>query len=432
MELVRVALPFGRGHVVTDLPAAVTRVLAPQPWPRTPMSEADLVTLAIEQPVAGPPLCDLARDASHLVVITSDHTRALPSRITLPPLLAEARRHRPDLAITLLVGTGLHRAPTVQEARERFGPDILVQCRLQVHDATSAQHLVDLGVLSTGTRLLVNRAVAEADLVVAEGLIEPHFFAGYSGGRKSVLPATSGAESIYQNHRPRYIDHPCARNGVLDGNPVHEESLEAARRARLAFILNVVVSETRTIVAAVAGDLDAAHRAGVAVLAQHAVCPAHPAEIALVSNAGYPLDRDLYQSVKGLAVAADAVVRGGTIILVAECCDGIGHADFFGLASRPAGPRAILEAIRGGNAPARDAWQVQVLARVLEDARVIVVSRNLDPRDVRAMHMDWAPDLPAALAVARVRYGSDGRINVIPEGPATVIVPLEDSGAVLR
>lgn len=219
---------------------------------------------------------------------------------------------------------------------------------------------------------------------------------------------------------------------MLDGNPIHEESLEAARRARLAFTSNFVISETKTIVAAVAGDLDAAHRAGVAVLAQHAACPAHLAEIVLVSNAGYPLDRDLYQSVKGLAVAADAVVRGGTIILVAECCDGIGHADFFRLASQPAGPRAILEAIRAGHAPARDAWQVQVLARVLEGARVIVVSRNLNPRDVRAMHMEWAPDVPTALAVARARHGSDSRINVIPEGPATVIVPLEDSGAKQR
>ncbi len=422
-EHLAVSLPCGYGAVTADFPVGCTRILATRSWsvPRT--DHEALVAGALAQPVAGPRLCELSRGLDHVVVITSDHTRALPSRVTLPLLFAEARRFQPDLRITLLVGTGLHRSPSREEIEERFGPEILSACHLEVHDAGSDANLVDLGTLSTGTHLLVNRLVAEADLVVAEGLIEPHFFAGYSGGRKSVLPATAGTESIYRNHRAECIDHPRARNGVLDGNPIHEEALEAARRTPLRFILNVVIDATKHIVAAVAGDPEAAHQAGVEQVAAHATCPAPPADIVVVSNFGYPLDRDLYQCVKGLSVASDAAVPQATIVLAAECRDGIGHSDFSRLASAPGGPTQILKMIRTGAAPARDAWQVQILARVLEQHRVIVTSLRLDPRDLRAMHMEWAPDLPTALAMARARHGTGAQINVIPEGPATIVVP---------
>lgn len=418
----QVSIPFGRGHIDVTVPSHAV-VASPRPWPRIAEDGTALVVRALEAPIASPRLADLARGMSHLVVITSDHTRAVPSRVTLPVLFAEARRYRPDLRITLLIGTGLHRAPSARELEEQLGGDVLSTCHLAIHDATRAESLADLGELSTGSRLLVNRLLVEADLVVAEGLIEPHLFAGYSGGRKSILPAVAGAESIFRNHRPEFIDHPRARNGVMDGNPVHEEMVEAARRAGLKFILNIIVAASGAPAAAVAGEPGAAHRAGVARLQDLARCEVEPAEIVLVSNSGYPLDRDLYQCIKGLAVAADAAVTGATIVLIAECVDGIGHQDFCRLASMKIGPSGILQAIRQGVVPPRDGWQVQILARILERHRVVVVSPNLDAHDIREMHMEWAPDVETALAGAYAHHGVDAGVIVIPEGPATVIVP---------
>src|SRR5574337_1175609 len=166
---------------------------------------------------------------------------------------------------------------------------------------------------------------------------------------------------------------------------------------------------------------DAAHRAGARKVALHATVCAAPSDIVVVSNFGYPLDRDLYQAVKGLSVGSDAAKSGGTIILVAECRDGVGHREFFKLASMSQGPREILRAIRERAVPARDAWQAQILARILTSQHVIVVSPHLDPHDVRLMHMEWAQDIPLALAKARIRHGGNASIAVIPEGPATIV-----------
>lgn len=420
MRRVTVSLPFGRGQITAELPDELTSVVAPKPWAQAGNPGA-LIDAALARPVAGPRLCDLARNCSRAVVITSDHTRALPSRLTLPLLLAEARRFRADLEVTLLIATGLHRPPTQAEIEERFGPEILATCRVVAHDAASEGELVDLGVLSTGTRLLVNGLAAEAELLIAEGLIEPHFFAGFSGGRKSLMPGVSGTETVMRNHRPELIDHPRARNGVLEGNPIHEEALEGARLAGLRFILNVVVTSDGSVVAAVAGEPDAAHRAGASALAEHATCRVEPAPIVVVSNFGYPLDRDFYQCVKGLSVAGQAALPGGTLIVAAECRDGIGHQGFFSLASLPGGPQEILRTIRSGAGPLRDAWQVQILARVLTHQRAIVVSPGVRPEEAQAMQMEWAPDLGTALDRARRRHGASARITVIPEGPGTII-----------
>jgi nickel-dependent lactate racemase len=404
-----------------DLPSGNVRLIQPAPWTTGGGDPAGIAEAALQNPVAGPRLCELARGCRHLVVITSDHTRPLPSRVTLPLLFAEARRYQPDLEITLLVATGLHRGMAGEEVAERFGPEVVGACHLAMHEATRRDELVDLGLLSTGTRLLVNRLVAEADLVAAEGLIEPHFFAGFSGGRKSILPGVAGEETICRNHRAENIDHPLARNGVLQGNPIHEEAVEAARRAGLRFILNGVVDATGVLVAAVAGEPNPAHRQGVELVRAHAGCTASPAEIVIVSNFGYPLDRNLYQGVKGLSVAAQAAKPNGVLILVAECADGMGHRNFFHLASRSGGPVEILRLIRKGEVSPHDAWQVQILARILERHRAIVVSHCLNPAEVRTMHLEWAPDLQHAVDLALQWKGPAATINVLPAGPATII-----------
>ncbi len=389
--------------------------------PAAARDETSEVSRALDAPFASPGLEELASRVNDAVVIASDHTRPVPSRILMPQILARLRKGNPSIAITILIATGFHRGTTGAELLDKFGPEIVRRERIVVHDSSDESGLVRIGTLPSGGELIVNRLAAEASLLVAEGFIEPHFFAGFSGGRKSVLPGIASRRTVLANHCAEFIRHPKARTGVLDGNPIHEDMLFAAKTAKLAFIVNVVINAEKRIVAAFAGDPVAAHRAGTEYLSRHARIEVPEADIVITGNGGYPLDQNVYQSVKGMT-AGEAVCReGGVIILCASCCDGHGGESFY---RHLAGgtPQQILDEVsripRDRTEP--DQWEYQILARILVKHTVIVVTKDCDHRMLHAMHLTAASSVDEALAKAFELCGPDAKVAAIPDGVSVI------------
>lgn len=382
-----------------------------------------IVRAAMDSPIGSPKLRELAAGKKNAVLIISDHTRPVPSKDIVPFMLEELRAGNPDIEITMLVATGCHRGTTPEELVHKLGEDIVSREHIVVHDCDSSP-LTDLGPLPSGARLVVNSLVAQADLVVSEGFIEPHFFAGYSGGRKSILPGVCSRVTVLGNHCAAFIDDPKARMGVIDGNPINRDMERAARMAKLAYIVNVVVNEAHEVVAAFAGDPIEAHHAGCAYLARYCeVGQKQKADIVITSNGGAPLDQNAYQAVKGLTTAADAAADGAALIICAECADGIGGDSFYKALSECAGPTELLEEIRRVpmDETVPDQWQYQILARILEKHHVYFVARKEMEEAVNAMKMEYAPTLEEAYARARALKGASARVAVIPNGVSLII-----------
>ena len=379
---------------------------------------------ALCAPIGSEPLSELARNKKNAVIIISDHTRPVPSRHILPPMLAELRKNNPGIDITLLVATGFHRLTTEKELRAKVGDEIWEEEKIVVHDSSDRTMLKKLGTLPSGGELIINRLAAETDLLVSEGFIEPHFFAGFSGGRKSVLPGVAARETVLANHCAEFIAHPKARTGSLEGNPIHEDMLFAAKTAKLAFIVNVVIDPDKKIVKAFAGAPEAAHAAGCSFLKELAAVEVPESDIVITSNGGYPLDQNLYQSVKGMTAGEGAVRQGGVIIICAECSDGDGGESFRKTLAEAPSPQAVLDKIRQvpRNATIPDQWESQILARVLCKATVILVSDKVDPQLPLSMHLKHAFTLEEALEQARALCGTTSpRIAVIPDGVSVIV-----------
>ena len=382
-----------------------------------------IVRAAMDSPIGSPKLRELAAGKKNAVLIISDHTRPVPSKDIVPFMLEELRAGNPDIEITMLVATGCHRGTTPEELVHKLGEDIVSREHIVVHDCDSSP-LTDLGPLPSGARLVVNSLVAQAELVVSEGFIEPHFFAGYSGGRKSILPGVCSRVTVLGNHCAAFIDDPKARTSVIDGNPINRDMERAARMAKLAYIVNVVVNEAHEVVAAFAGDPIEAHHAGCAYLARYCeVEQKQKADIVITSNGGAPLDQNAYQAVKGLTTAADAAADGAALIICAECADGIGGDSFYKALSECAGPTELLEEIRRVpmDETVPDQWQYQILARILEKHHVYFVARKEMEEAVNAMKMEYAPSLEEAYARARALKGASAGVAVIPNGVSLII-----------
>lgn len=390
-------------------------------------AKADGLTLvreAMANPYGSAKLSELARGKNKVVLIASDHTRPVPSRVIVPPMLAEIREGNPDADITILIATGCHRYTTRQELVAKFGEEIVDNEKIVVHVSTDEDSLVTIGTLPSGGTLRINKLAAEADLLVSEGFIEPHFFAGFSGGRKSVLPGICSRETVMTNHCSEFIASPYARTGVLEGNPLHKDMLYAARTAKLAYIVNVVIDEKKQAIYAVAGDVEAAHKAGCEFLS--GLCRVKPiyADIAISTNGGYPLDQNVYQSFKGMTAAEATVREGGVIIMLSSCTDGHGGEDLYReLADEPDDKKAADKILaRGRNQTVPDQWQAQILLRILSRARVIFVSEAPDEM-IRNMHMIPAHSIGEALEMAKEMLGnSEPTITAVPDGISVMVV----------
>ena len=385
-------------------------------------SERELVLRALERPVGSPRLRELARGRDRIVLVTSDHTRAVPSRITLPLELAEIRAGNPDADVTILVATGLHRPTTPEEQRCMFGDEIVDHERIVCNDAFDPTQFVDLGTLPSGASFKVNRLACECDLLLCEGFIEPHFFAGFSGGRKSILPGICAEETVKENHSYQAIASPYALTGVLERNPIHEDMVVAARRVDVAFILNVALNARKQVIGAWAGDLEQAHAAGVAFVREWSQCPPVSGDIVVTTNGGYPLDQNLYQSPKAVATAEACAGEDGVIIMCCSCLEGMGGSHFAELIQMgtPDQIDAYLSTIPSKQT-IPEQWCPQIYARILRKHRMVLVS-ELDPEVVRRCNMIPASTPDEALAIARSIKGPDARVVVIPDGVSVLAV----------
>ncbi|NCB63129.1 MAG: nickel-dependent lactate racemase [Clostridia bacterium] len=387
-------------------------------------SEDDLVLRAMADPIASPTLKSLAEGKKTAVIIISDHTRPVPSKHIIPFMLRELRSGNPDIDVTLLVATGFHRGTTKAELTGKLGEEIVAKEKILVHDCQDDGANVDIGVLPSGARLVVDRTAAEADLLIAEGFIEPHFFAGFSGGRKSVLPGVCSKVTVLGNHCSAFIDSPCARTGVLDGNPLHRDMVEAARLTGLAYIVNVVIDEEKRVAAAFAGDPIKAHEAGCEFLKGFCrVKPEKRGDIVVTSNGGAPLDQNVYQSVKGLTAAEAAAAPGAVLIISSRCNDGTGGEGFYRALRDCSSPRAlqdeILKVPMDETHP--DQWEYQILSRILCKHKVIFVSESAMEQKLKDMKLNYAPTLDAAMEMAYAEKGPDAHLVVIPNGISVIV-----------
>ena len=384
-------------------------------------SGLEIVRAAMAEPIDSPRLSELARGKKNCVVIVSDHTRPVPSRDILPPMLEELRAGSPDIEVTLLVATGFHRPTSTKELEDKLGREIMESCRVVVHDCRDAASNVRIGTLPSGAPCVVDRLAVETELLVAEGFIEPHFFAGFSGGRKSVLPGVADQVTVLGNHCSRFIDSPYARTGVLDGNPIHEDMLAAAEMAKLAFIVNVVIDEEKKTVAAFAGNFRTAHRRGCDYMLDYFKVAPVPSEIVVTSNGGAPLDQNLYQCVKSMTAAEASCVEGGVIVLCAECADGHGGEGFYRSLRDCESPAALYaeQMATPQDRTVPDQWESQILARILMHHTVIFVTRPELKDMVGEMKMRYAPTLPAALDMARA-MGKES-LCFIPNGISVIV-----------
>lgn len=391
-------------------------------------TEQDIVRAALAAPIGSPRLRELAKGKNKVVLVTSDHTRAVPSKITLPILLEEIRAGNPSADITILIATGLHRATTEEEQRRMFGDVIVDHEKIAVNNAFDPEQFVRLCTLPSGAEFCVNRIAAECDLLVTEGFIEPHFFAGFSGGRKSILPGICSQETVNENHSYRAISSPYALTGVLEHNPIHEDMVAAARAVHTEFIFNVALDGEKKIIAAWAGDLEQAHAAGVSFIRKLSQCPAVTGDIVLTSNGGYPLDQNLYQSPKAVATAEACAGEDGVIIICASCVDGMGGTHFEELITM--GTPEEIDGYLSKIPPKQtipEQWCAQIYSRILKKHKVIVVTTFLDHDMVRKANMIPASSPDEAMEIAYGLKGRNASVVVIPDGVSVLAVKEEQA-----
>lgn len=417
-----IQIPYGKGHLSCNIPhhgLLTSRV----DQLRGEKAGITLVREAMAHPIGARPLQELAVGKNTCTIIISDHTRPVPSRDILPPMLEALRRGNPEIQVTLLVATGFHRLTTTAELSAKLGQDIANSEKIVVHNAFTPETNVQIGILPSGAPLVIDRTAVETDLLIAEGFIEPHFFAGFSGGRKSVLPGVCDKTTVLGNHCGQFIASPYARTGILEGNPLHRDMVAAARMANLQYIVNVVIDEDKKTVAAFAGDFEQAHLAGVNFLRQYCEVKAVPGDIVITSNGGAPLDQNIYQSVKGLTAAEASAKEGAVLIMCADLADGTGGEGFYTSLRDCESPRTHFErcAATPQSQTIPDQWESQILARILMKHKVIFVSRPEMEQTLKEMKLDYAPDLESAVAMAKDIKGQEAEITIIPNGISVIV-----------
>lgn len=446
-----VRLAYGRGGLEIALPDGLpVDVLEPRYTPGLP-DPAGALCEALRRPIASGPLRERVGPSHTVGIVVNDITRATPYEVILPALLEELG-HVPRDRILFLVATGTHRPVTAPELRSLLGTGIVGHYRIVQNDAQDRASHARVGTTSGGNEIWTHREYLGCDLRILTGFIEPHFFAGFSGGGKACVPGMALLETTLRNHRPAHIAHPMATWAVTHGNPIWEEIREAARMAGPAFLLNVTMNRDQAVTGIFAGDVEIAHAQGCESVRKTAMVPAGgPYDIVITSNSGYPLDLNLYQSVKGMSAAAQIVQEGGSILIAAECWDGIpDHGLYKRLLFEAKSPADLLARIRGigdcglqiadrglhraeeANPQSaipnpqsqgllcQDGWQAQIHAQICSKARVHLFSDHLSDEDIQRAMLTPCRDITATLDGLLQVYGPRASIAVLPEGPLTV------------
>ena len=418
----KITMDYGTEGLEIELPKSATVLgMCDTPALKT-------VNRAIEksllEPIESPSLRELARGAKDACVVISDITRPVPNKIILPPILRILEQEgiaRED--IVLLIATGLHRPNEGEELRSLVGSEIAQKYRVINHRAKEKETLTYIGDTSGGAPVWINSVYLQADLKIATSLIEPHLMAGYSGGRKAICPGLMGVETMKVLHGPKLLASPKCVEGEIQDNPFHHEALAVAKRARVDFTLNVSMNERREITGVFAGDLEAAHSAGVRfVKSQNGSILENKADIVITSGAGAPLDSTFYQSIKGLTAVLPIVAEGGTIIMVSSCDEGIGSSEFEKLLLSNDFPEDFLGKLEDPNFFVIDQWQLQELCKVVKKARVILYSHGIPETFKDKLFVEVVESFESGFADSVARYMEEPKIEepkiaVVPKGP---------------
>ena len=421
------AVLFGRGQMpITLPPGASAEVIRKPPMPRL-ADPAAAVRAAFATPVGAPPLAELARGRKLACILVCDITRPVPNGLFLRPMIETLMAAGlPREAIEIVVATGLHRSNEGEELAEVIGdPWVMKNISVANHFAERDEDHVDLGVTSTrGTPVFIDRRFMEADLRIVSGLVEPHFMAGWSGGRKVVAPGVAGEKTIRTFHSARFMEDPLAVQCNLVGNPLHEEQLEIVRRIGEIYAVNTVIDDERHLVMVNFGEVIASHRLAVeAAEAMAKVKVGRRFKTVVTSSAGYPLDKTYYQTVKAMVTPLDILEERGTLIVASECSEGFGSAPFRAAQEKlvAMGTERFLAMLQAKSLAEIDEWQTEMQLKPMRRARVQLVTTGLDAAERRATGVEIVPSLDAAIAESIARSG-DATIAVIPEGPYLVPV----------
>ena len=416
----KVKLAYGKEGLWVELPDDNVTVVEPRFVPGLP-DETEAIRSALREPIGTPPLRDLVKPDDTVAIVFSDVTRPQPRERMLPVLLEELS-HVPSENIVLINALGTHRPNTEGELTGMLGREIAEGYRIVQHNAWDKDNMVYLGPTSFGHKTYINGVYMGARVKILTGFIEPHFFAGFSGGPKAVLPGLADERSVLGNHDAEMIGHARATWGVTEGNPIWEEVREMAAKTEPTFLLNVTLNKNKEITGVFAGDVWQAHAAGTAFARESVMVPVpQPFDIVVTTNSGYPLDLNLYQAVKGMSAAALVVKEGGSIIAAAECWDGIpDHGEYKNILKMADSPQKLLEVIRAPGFLMQDQWEAQVQAQIQLKANVYVRTSYLSDEQIKEALLQPCHSIEETLAQLLERYGPDATICVLPEGPQTV------------
>lgn len=423
----QVKIDYGRDGLDVQIPDRNLEAVLTLNHARAVGDSGMAVRDALQRPVGCPPLAALARGRESACVVISDITRPVPNRVILPPLLGTLEMCGiPREKITILVATGTHRPCTAAELEEMVGPSLAAAYRIENHDARDPGTHRYLGETPRGVPMWVDTRFLDADLKISVALIEPHFMAGFSGGRKSICPGICSMETVKVWHGPRFIGHELSDNGSVDGNPVHEDALYVARKAGLEFICDVTIDASRSITGVYAGNPEAAWLKGVNAVRSVAQAELEqPVDIVVTSTAGYPLDQTFYQAVKGMVGALPALKEGGTIIIASECAEGIGGEEFRRTLLEQDDLEAVVARTYDPEHFVPDQWQIHELLKAVRKAEILMFTEGISAEQLSRCFVTPIPSMEEGIRQAIEKHGFRSRIAVIPKGPYVMPVVKE-------
>ncbi|MER6828229.1 nickel-dependent lactate racemase [Streptosporangium sp. NPDC000563] len=417
----KIRLAYGETGLTVELPDTATTVVTPVHHEAAP-DQMGVLRAALRDPVAGPPLRERVRPGQTVAISACDGTRPQPRHLMIPAILDELDGVVDLDDVTILVATGTHRGNTEAELRAMFGDAVVDSVRIVNHDARDPGSLTYLGRFGKDVPVWLNTAWVEADVRITTGFVEPHFFAGFSGGPKLVAPGLAALETVLTLHDAARIGDPRATWGVIEGNPVHDDVRAIAEATGVTFALDVILNRDKDIAAAFGGDILPMHAAATAAARRVAMREVEaPFDVVVTTNSGYPLDQNLYQAVKGMSAAFQVVRPGGVIVCAAECRDGFpDHGSYREVLASEPSPQALLDAIAARPVTVPDQWQVQIQARIQAGARVVMHTSYLGDADLATAHLEQTDDIEATVIQALAAAGPGARVCVLPEGPQTI------------
>lgn len=414
----KVTLAYGKNDLSVTVPD-YSKVIEPTHLEQIE-NDHEAVLRALRNPSGTKPLREMVKSSDRVVIVISDITRPTPNQKLVPWILEELP-HVPLENVTIINGLGTHRDQTREEFIEMLGETIVNTVRIINHHCHEKSELTRLGTSRFGCEVYLNKEYVEADFRIVTGFIEPHFFAGFSGGPKAIMPGIAGIETILTFHNAQMIGHPLATWGVLDNNPLQEMTREVNTFCKPDFLLNVALNGEKEITSVFAGELAEAHALGCAYVKEHAMIKCdHRYDVVITTNAGYPLDQNLYQAVKGMDAARKIVKQGGTILCAAECSDGMpDHGNFIKILQMRKSSKELLEMISDPSFRMFDQWEAQRLAMIQEWAEVYIYS-TLPDESVEIAKLTPTKDIEQTLSELKGKYGAEMSIAVLPLGPLTI------------